>query len=189
MRIDLKPLKDEDLVGRFREGNEKAFDELYERYAQRLKRLIYFYLGDADMAEDVLHDVFLRVFMHIGSFKTDMAFSSWIYRIAVNCCKNYRKRRMKDVELIESQQIDASVATHVPSPEEIVIREDDMRMFQEAIESLKEKFRVVFLLRFDHGLHYSEISGILSCPERTAKWRMQKAVEKIMEYLKDRHVV
>ena len=189
MRIDLKPLKDEDLVGLFKEGEERAFDELYQRYAQRLKRLIYFYLCDADMAEDVLHDVFLRVFMHLGSFKIEMAFSSWIYRIAVNCCKNCRKKQKKDMELIETQQLEANEAAHSPSPEDVVIREDEMRMFQEAIESLKEKFRVVFLLRYDQGLHYSEISGILNCPERTAKWRMQKAVEKIVEYLRDRHVV
>jgi len=57
------------------------------------------------------------------------------------------------------------------------------------VESLKEKFKMVFLLRFDHGFRYSEISSVLGCPERTAKWRMQRAVEKIMENLKERGVV
>ncbi len=82
---------DEELVRRFKGGEQKAFDELYERYAPRLKRLIMYSLGDADESEDVLHDVFMRVFLHIDSFNTDMAFSSWIYRIAVNCCKNYAR--------------------------------------------------------------------------------------------------
>ncbi|MBP7604986.1 MAG: RNA polymerase sigma-70 factor, partial [Spirochaetes bacterium] len=66
---------------------------------------------------------------------------------------------------------------------------EDMREFYLAVDSLKEKFRTVFLLRFDHGMQYSQISSILDCPERTAKWRMQKAVEKIVDRLKSRNVV
>ena len=87
MNRDLTPLGDEDLVKVFKDGNERAFDELYARYASKLKRLIYYYLGDAEESDDVLHDVFLRVFMHIDSFNTEKVFSSWIYRIAVNCSK------------------------------------------------------------------------------------------------------
>jgi RNA polymerase sigma-70 factor (ECF subfamily) len=189
MNRDLKHLGDEELVKVFKEGNESAFDELYERYSSRLKRLIYYYLGDAEESSDVLHDVFLRVFMHIDSFDTSMLFSSWIYRIAVNCSKNYRKKQRKAAFLIESDELEAENITDKVTPEEIVIKQEDMKAFYEAVESLKEKFKMVFLLRFDHGFRYSEISSVLGCPERTAKWRMQRAVEKIMENLKERGVV
>lgn len=179
---------DEELVRRFREGEQKAFDELYERYAPRLKRLIVYSLGDADEAEDVLHDVFMRVFLHIDSFNTEMAFSSWIYRIAVNCCKNFRKKHMHDRLTVAGDQMDG-INSPDGSPEELYLKEEDMREFYLAVDSLKEKFRTVFLLRFDHGMQYSQISSILDCPERTAKWRMQKAVEKIVDRLKSRNVV
>lgn len=189
MDTGLKTLCDEDLVKEFKEGEEKAFDELYERYASRLKRLIYYYLGDSEEASDVFHDVFLRVFMHIDTFKTDMSFSSWIYRIAVNCSKNYRKKNRRDIMYLESEQMDTDYAVNNVSPEEIILNNEDMNSFYEAVNSLKEKFRLVFLLRFEQGLQYSEISSILKCPERTAKWRMQRAIEKIIDHLKDRDVV
>jgi RNA polymerase sigma-70 factor (ECF subfamily) len=189
MNSDLALLADEELVKVFKKGNEKAFDELYGRYAARLKRLIFYYLNDLDESDDVLHDVFLRVYMHIGSFDTSMIFSSWIYKIAVNCSKNYRKKHRRDAVLMEADQMDVENAGNTASPEEIFLKEDDMRAFYEAVDSLKEKFKMVFLLRFDHGLQFSQISSVLNCPERTAKWRMQKAVEKIIEHLKERGVL
>ena len=139
-------------------------------------------------AEDVLHDVFMRVFLHIDSFNTEMAFSSWIYRIAVNCCKNFRKKHMHDRLTVAGDQMDG-INSPDGSPEDLYLKEEDMREFYLAVDSLKEKFRTVFLLRFDHGMQYSQISSILDCPERTAKWRMQKAVEKIVDRLKSRNVV
>ncbi len=184
----LVTIGDEELVRRFKGGEEKAFDELYGRYALRLKRLIIYSLGDVDESEDVLHDVFMRVFLHIDSFNTDMAFSSWIYRIAVNCCKNYRKKHSKDMLTVGGDQMDG-INSPDGSPEELYLRDEDLREFHRAVDSLKEKFRTVFLLRFDHGMQYSQISSILECPERTAKWRMKKAVEKIADRLKSRNVV
>jgi len=189
MSTDLKTLDDEALVKLFKEGGEKAFDELYERFAPRLKRLIFYYLGDSEEANDVFHDVFLRVFMHIDTFKTDMSFSSWVYRIAVNCSKNFRKKARKDIIYLEGDQMDADIAINPESPEDIMLSNEDMSAFYEAVNALKDKFRMVFLLRYEQGLPYSEISRVLKCPERTAKWRMQRAIEKIIDYLKDRDVV
>jgi len=189
MNSNLAAQSDEDLVRIFKEGNEKAFDELYGRYAARLKRLIYYYLNDSDESDDVLHDVFIRVYMHIESFKMDMVFSSWVYRIAVNCSKNYRKKHRRDAIPMESDQMDLESSGGSDSPEELFLKEDDMRAFHEAVESLKDKFKIVFLLRYDHGFQFSQISKILNCPERTAKWRMQKAVERIIEHLKEKGVV
>lgn len=185
----LKSLPDEELVTLFKDGTEKAFDELYERYASKLKRLIYYYISDSDESNDVLHDVFLRVYMHIESFKTEMVFSSWIYRIAVNCSKNYRRQYKKATLIYETELMNIEHTINNISPEDIVLNKEDIKSFQEAVNSLKEKFRIVFMLRYDQGLHYSQISGILRCPERTAKWRMQKAVEKIIDYLKEKKVV
>jgi RNA polymerase sigma-70 factor, ECF subfamily len=189
MNNGLKSLTDEELVKSFKEGLDKAFDEIYERYSAKLKRLIYYYLGDAEESNDVLHEVFLRVFQHIGSFKTEMAFSSWIYRIAVNCSKNHRKKHLKDAILVENDQLDNEYVGGSDSPEELLIKDEDMKAFYGAVDELKDKFKVVFLLRFDHGLQYNQISNILHCPERTAKWRMQKAIEKIVDQLKEKRVV
>ena len=187
---DISLSSDEDLVRSYRKGNDRAFEELYSRYALKLKRIIYYYVYDVDDVEDVFHDVTVRVIRHIDSFNPKMNFSSWIYQIAINCSKNYIKRNKKNETLIEREKFRMiSTARKSPSPEETIISDIDMSEFNKAVESLDDKFRDVFLLRYDHGVRYSKISTILQCSERTAKWRMKKAVEKITQYLKDREII
>jgi RNA polymerase sigma-70 factor (ECF subfamily) len=189
MNTGLKSLKDEELVRLFKSGNEQAFDELYFRYAPKLKKLIYYNLGDVDESNDVFHDVFIRVYKHIDSYNVNMPFSSWIYKIAVNCSKNYRRKSIRNEVLIEKEKTNINTVRNESTPEELYIKDADMQEFYKAVDSLKDKFRTVFLLRFDHGLQYRDISEITNCSERTAKWRMQKAVEKITDYLKDRGII
>ncbi|HOO73058.1 MAG TPA: RNA polymerase sigma factor [Spirochaetota bacterium] len=163
---------------------------LYSRYAPKLKRVIYYYINDYEEVEDVFHDVTLRVIRHIESFNIKMAFSSWVYQIAINCSKNYIKRNKKSETLIEREKfrlLDSEEKS--PSPEETFINESDMKEFNRAVDHLDDKFRDVFILRFDQGVRYSKISEILHCSERTAKWRMKKAVEKIAHYLKEKDVI
>jgi len=189
MSAEYNSLTDEQLVIEFKSGNEEAFDVLYTRYADRLWKMIYGYTHDQDDAIDVLHDVFIRVYMHIDSFKVDRAFSSWIYRIAINCAKNFLKTRHKNIILTEKEKKRIELSRDEESPEERILKNEDMLSFSEAVDSLKEKFRTVFLLRFRERTPYADIACILDISERTAKWRMQKSIELIIDYLKDRDVI
>lgn len=186
---DLKSLTDEELLGGFKEGNEKCFDELYFRYAARLKRLILFYTGNEDESDDILHDVFMRVYRHVDTFQTERVFSSWIYRIAVNCSKNFRRKQRKMDSVIMPESSGLEEAVNPVSPEDMFVREEEQREFYRGVEGLKDKFKTVFLLRFTEGLSYKEISRVLKSPERTVKWRMQKAIESIADHLKKKGVV
>ncbi len=187
---NISDLTDTELVIIFVDGDEKAFDELYYRYSSKLKRLIFYYIGDRDLTDDVLHEVFIRVFNHIDKFNLKMKFSSWIYQIAVNCSKNYLKDRAKRDNLLEKEKFRVErVDAEYLSPELSMINKYETSMLNEAIENLSDKVRDVFLLRFDHRIKYSEISEILNCSERTAKWRMKKAVELISLYLKEKGVI
>ncbi len=182
---NLKESGDEELVKHFKNGNERAFDELYNRYSPKLKRLIYYYLGDSQTADDVFHDVFIRVINHIEKFNVSMNFSSWIYQIAVNCSKNYIKKNKKNEVLIEKEKFrmkDKPFSTNTPEDE--IVANIDLEGFNNAVQSLKDKFRDVFILRFDHKMKYMEIARVLDCSERTAKWRMKKAIELISQHLK-----
>jgi len=160
---DLKEFSDEELVTLYMKGDEKAFEEIYLRYSLKMKRLIYYYLGDSDAAEDVYHEVFIRVLRHIDNFRINMVFSSWIYQIAVNCSKNYLKSRKKNEELVDREKFrirDSAVSER--SPEEQLIDDVHISAFNRAVEGLHEKFRDVFLLRFDQKMKYSDIARILS---------------------------
>lgn len=193
MLEDPKSLSDEEIARRFREGDGSLFDELYRRYQDKLRRVIYYYVGDSEDAQDIFHDVFVRVYKHIGTYNEDKPFSSWIYQIAVNCSKNFRNKAARNDSVIEQEKEEQR--THFfedassLSPEEDFIRKDDMEQFRDAVSKLKEKFRVVFLMRHDQGLKYAEISEILGCSERTVKWRMKKAIEIIADDLKNRGVI
>ncbi len=193
MLEDPKSLTDEEIARRFREGEDALFDELYRRYQDKLRRVIYYYVGDSDDAQDIFHDVFVRVYKHIDTYKDDKPFSSWIYQIAVNCSKNFRNKIARNDSVIEhekeEQRANFLEDASFLSPEEDFIRKDDMAQFRDAVSRLKEKFRVVFLMRHDQGLKYGEISEILGCSERTVKWRMKRAIEIIADDLKNRGVL
>lgn len=193
MLEDPKSLSDEEIARRFREGEGEFFDELYRRYQDKLRRVIYYYVGDSEDAQDIFHDVFVRVYRHIDTYKDDKPFSSWIYQIAVNCSKNFRNKVARNDSVIEHEKEEQRAnflddASSL-SPEEDFIRKDDMAQFRDAVSRLKEKFRVVFLMRHDQGLKYGEISEILGCSERTVKWRMRRAIEIVADDLKNRGVL
>jgi RNA polymerase sigma-70 factor (ECF subfamily) len=188
-----KYLTDEEIARRFREGDEGSFEELYRRYHDRLRRVIYYYVEDSEDAQDIFHDVFVRVYKHIGTYKDDMPFSSWIYQIAVNCSKNFRNKTARNDIVLEREKEEKRAnfleETATLSAEEDFIRRDDVEQLRDAVMRLKEKFRVVFLMRHDQKLKYSEISKILKCSERTVKWRMRKAIETIADDLKNRGII
>ncbi len=187
---DVKGFTDEELVRMYKSGNEAAFSELYGRYEQKLKRLIYHYVPNVDEANDVLQDAVIRVFRHIESFNVNKSFSSWIYQIAINCSKNYIGKRVRETRLLEQERYRiADDRSRRGSPEDMCIRENDLAEFNRAVDSLKDKFKTVFILRHDHKMKYSDIAGIMNCSERTAKWRMEKALEKIAQYLSDKGVI
>ncbi|HOD16939.1 MAG TPA: RNA polymerase sigma factor [Spirochaetota bacterium] len=187
---DLKQLSDEELVQLYRDGTEEAFTEIYSRYEQKLKRLIYYYIPNADDASDVFHEAIIRVFRHLGTYKINKSFSSWIYQIAINCSKNYIGRSMRETHLVEQERFRVrDEYLHPVSPEDVFISESDMEEFNRAVERLKDKFKSVFILRYDHRLKYSEIASILGCSERTVKWRMEKAIEKIAQHLSEKGVI
>jgi len=189
MSSELKQLADEEVVGLYRAGREDAFDELYSRYAARLKSLIYHTLGDAEATDDVFHDVFLRVYRHLGTYNASKPFSSWIYQIAVNCARNYRRRHVRNDMIIEMEKASARERDESVSPEDEFIREAEMVEFSGAVGALKKSFREVFVLRVEQKMKYRDIAEILGCSERTAKWRMRKAVEHIADRLKKRGVL
>ena len=188
--FNYKEADDKDLVIRFKNGDNRAFDEIYLRYNKKLNRLIYNYIYNSIDVEDVFHEVIIRVIRHIEKFNISMNFSSWIYQIAINCSKNFLKSRTKEEYLQNKEKLRIRMDyTKQENLEEDFIKEIDMIEFNNAIDSLDEKFRDVFLLRYDHKLKYSEIANILNCSERTAKWRMKRSIEKITSFLRDKGIV
>jgi RNA polymerase sigma-70 factor (ECF subfamily) len=173
-------------IERLKRRDERAFNQLVELYQGRVFRLLLRMLGRRDEAEDLAQEVFVQVFKAIDQFRGDAKLGTWLYRIAVNLCKNrvkYLARRH------ESAQDSFDLAAERGSTEAVrvvtfaaVARPDQMveglqveRILQRAIAKLDPEFREVLVLRDVEDLSYAEIGEITGLPEGTVKSRIHRA--------------
>lgn len=171
------------LVSSFLAGRELAFQELVERYQGRLLNFIYRTIGDRERAEDLVQEVFIRVYRHIHRFDTTKKFSTWIYTIASNLAKNELRNRSRN-PLILFQTISSS-RTEDERPlefEDYTSRPDDLfqkrhlrAIVEETVAQLPEHHRQVFVLREIEGKSYEEIAEITDCNLGTVKSRLNRA--------------
>ena len=189
MSQTFKALTDEELVKCVIDGNDQAFEELYQRYSERIFKLLYSYVYNEEDAIDLMHDVFIRAYRHLHKFDIKRTFSSWIYKIAINCAKNHRYQVHKTDTMIEREEQRLMQSEGAKTPEDYIIDNELTQEFSLAVDSLTDKFREVFLLRFGQQLQYSDIATILNISERTAKWRMERAIMYITDFLKKRGAI
>ena len=177
---------DEDkLVARLKRRDEAAFNDLVRELEAPVFRLVLRLVGDRAEAEDLTQEVFITVFKSIDGFRGDAKLSTWVYRVAVNHCKNrlkYFNRRSKSSqkefdESIEQATSGATMATsaHLPRPDEVVEGEQMERVVKAALSSLDEEQRELVVLRDIEHLSYEEIQQITGLPEGTVKSRLHRA--------------
>ncbi|WP_303316793.1 RNA polymerase sigma factor [Flavivirga abyssicola] len=186
-RINYKNKSDEELIVLINKGKEKAFNEIYERYSKKL--FLFFYqklYRDNNKAQDFLQDLFLKLVEKAELFDYKKSFSSWIYCIAYNMCKNeYRNnatRKGKTINLnVEELKNDAASSI-------IINNEDDFLLFKKSLNNelgkLNEKHSVTFILRHQDNMSIKEISEIMACSEGTVKSRLFYATKKLSVKLK-----
>lgn len=167
---DLKKLSDEALMEKASQGSERALEVIYHRYSQPLLRYFYRMLWqDKPKAEDFLHDLFIRILDNRTAFDSSRKFSTWLYSIAYNMCKNeYRRqafRKQANSLIVISDHTHESVSNHL-----------DQLAFQQKLDQVlceeDEDVRAMFSLRFELEMEVSEIAHILQCPEGTVKSRL-----------------
>lgn len=173
-------------IARLVARDESAFNELVRTYERRVFALVYRMLGRRDEAEDIAQEVFVQVFKAIDTFRGESKLSTWIYRIAVNLCKNRSKylsrRHLSDQDDIDAmaERVPLSAAKGVSVGD--VSRPDDLvegmqleAVVKRAIAELEEEFREVLILRDVEDLSYEEIASITGLPDGTVKSRIHRA--------------
>lgn len=174
------------LIERLVARDERAFNELVRLYERRVFSLIFRMLGNAAEAEDMAQEVFVQVFKAIGNFRGDSKLSTWIYRIAINLCKNrakYLKVRHANEqdeleEVAERTHLGGQAVTNVAQverPDEMIAGKEVERVVQQAISQIDETFRECLILRDVEELSYEEIGEITSLPPGTVKSRIFRA--------------
>jgi RNA polymerase sigma-70 factor (ECF subfamily) len=145
-------------------GEREAFDRLVERFQRDIYRLCYRYVNNHEDANDVAQEVFLKAYRAIRRFRGDSSFSTWLYRIAVNTCLNFRSSRKPETEELPEALADprAGVVTSLES-------EEQARRVREAIRRLPEKQRATLILKVYHDLTHEEVARILGSTVGTVK--------------------
>ena len=176
-------LDDAHVVQAFLDGQTRAFDELVTRYQARLLNFIYRTIGDRERAEDLVQEVFIRIYRHLHRFDQTKKFSTWAYTIASNLAKNELRNRSRN-PLVLFQAIKKHWdADHRPLQfEDSSSRPDDMyrkrhlrALVEQSVEQLPEHHRVVFVLRELEGKTYEEIAEITGCNLGTVKSRLNRS--------------
>ena len=151
---------DEQLILAFQQGDEGAFDLLYERHHRSVFNTAYRLLGNRDTAEDIAQEVFVKLYSSPGNYRPVARFTTWLYRITCNACIDEgRKRRRRPSQIADYALI--SVSDGGSSPEATAEANEMIRTVQSAIASLPEKQRIAVILQRYEGLSYQEIADVL----------------------------
>lgn len=179
---------DEDLIERFQDGDLYAFDLIVKRYKNQLMNFVYRFLGNAEEAEDLVQETFLRVYRNRRAYQKVAKFSTWIYTIAGNLAKTeLRKRKRRKFFSISDlgyNEKDYDISDEAYNPEKDVDSRMKEEIIHREINQLSPKFRQVILLRDVQQLSYEEISQIVNIPLGTVKSRVNRGRLKLQEKLK-----
>ena len=181
MVVKFKEQTDENLVRAAQDGDTRAFDELVNRYKEKVYRLSFKILRHEEDAAEALQDAFLSAFRGIKNFKVESTFSTWLYRIATNAAlMRYRKRREGHISLEQSQsrQPDAeplAIPDWSAQPLDELLDGETREVMQEGIDRLPEDLRTVFVLRDVEGLSNAEVADVLGLSVAAVKSRLHRA--------------
>jgi RNA polymerase sigma-70 factor (ECF subfamily) len=183
------PIPDEQLVIASQQGDIEAFETLVLRYQRQIFSLIYQMTRNVEVVEDIGQDVFIAAFKAIKDFKAKSSFFTWLYRIAINHCKNYltASTRAQDIEqrYQREQNPEEFLENQERDPQSMLLAKEFVEQMEDAIMSLPEEQRIVLRLCEFEGLSYQEIADVLECPIGTVRSRLSRARTTLQETLSD----
>lgn len=185
-------MSDEELVARSRGGDLDSFNQLVLRWERPIYALAYRVIGREEDARDVAQETFLRAFRALGGFKGQAKFSSWLYRITLNLCRDWIRRERRTpiaqapegVDLVEL----AGEAVGTVSIDELVSRKELGRAVAKAMALLPDEQRTAIILKEYHGLTFQEIADLLDCPLSTVKTRLYQGLTVLRRHLEQADV-
>ena len=178
---------DEELVARSQRGDVESFNQLILRWERPIYALAYRVIGREEDARDVCQEAFLRAFRALPGFKGQAKFSSWLYRITLNLCRDWIRRQRRapvsqmpeDVDALEF----AAETGPVESIEDLVARRELSSVVEEAMALLPEEQRTAIILKEYHGMTFQEIADMQGCPLSTVKTRLYQGLSVLRRHL------
>jgi RNA polymerase sigma-70 factor (ECF subfamily) len=188
---ELRAIEDTDLVNAFLAGESRSFDVLVERYQTRLLNFVYRIVGDRERAEDLVQEVFIRVYRHLARFDRSRKFSTWIYTIASNLGKNELRNRSRNPLVLftsitqgwEDDERPLEFEDPSSRPDDLFRKRQVKEMVEQSVAKLPEHHKEVFVLREIEGRSYEEIAEITHCNLGTVKSRLNRARSSFAEII------
>ena len=178
---------DEELVARSRGGDAESFNQLVLRWERPIYALAYRVIGREEDARDVCQETFLRAFRALPGFKGQAKFSSWLYRIALNLCRDWMRRQRRAPVVQIPEGVDpielASERGPVESIETLVERQELSKVVADAMALLPEEQRTAIILKEYHGMTFQEIADLQGCPLSTVKTRLYQGLSVLRRHL------
>lgn len=182
-------LMDDELVKRSQQGDIDAFEQLISKYQQKIYNIAYRLMGNPHDAGDLAQEALIKVYKSIRSFRLDASFSTWVYHIVTNVCRDeLRKRSRHQVSSLDEPlsvhdgEVSKEVADFSNCPEFAYEQKESEEYIQELINSLNPDYRIVVVMREMMGFSYEEIATELNITLGTVKSRLNRA----RKYLKDK---
>ena len=179
--VEITSMEDIELVGLCQKGDTDAFDRLFYKYRDKIYRTAFRMINNQEDALDLTQEIFLKAYKNISKYNFKSEFSTWLYRLAINLCiDELRKRKNSNEVLMDS--IPENLI-YSDTPEDIILSEEQESLIWKALDLLKEKERVVIVLREMEGLSYEEIANTLKCSMGRVKSRIHESREKFKKAL------
>jgi RNA polymerase sigma-70 factor (ECF subfamily) len=182
-------VEDRELISSFNKGSKKAFDTLVLKYQDRVFNLCYRFLGNYEEADDSAQETFIKVYRSLKNFRFESSFSTWLYRIAVNTCKNklssLKYRRSREMVRLdngkgqEGSRKPTEISDESLSPEVKLEKKERDTLIQQAIDSLPADFKTVVVLCDVEGLSYEMTARITGYRIGTVKSKLSRARDRL----------
>ncbi len=177
--LRLSDQSDEQLMKRAARGNDRAFEELYNRHARRLQGFFVRRLGnDTELAADFMHDTFLRLYAARETYREGRNFRAWLFTIAYNLCRNHHRNQLT---IVSDKGVDITDEASIEVDLEMKDLHDSLR---EVLRKLPEPYAILFSLHYEEDLTIPQIANIVDLPEGTVKSRLHKTMNIIKQNLK-----
>ncbi|MEO9804768.1 MAG: RNA polymerase sigma factor [Reichenbachiella sp.] len=184
-KAGLKVFADEELVDLILSSkNSKLFEEIYDRYAGKVFNKCLSFVKNKELAEDYTHDVLIKVYMSLSTFRKGSKFSTWLYAITYNYCVDKQKINQRERDLIERSANEYDLGEE-PSDDDIFqIQVDRLRQI---MNLLAPEERVIILLKYQDDLSILQLTEIFQINESAVKMRLKRSKEKLLKLYKDKY--
>jgi len=169
---------DYEIIRQFIDGDSSAFQILIKRHKEKVRNIVYVTMNNSALVDDIAQEVFITVYKNLKHFRFESQFTTWLYRITVNKCKDYLRKM--NVRRIFSPLEEGTEVTEYTTPAE---NNDVSRIVMDAISKLPVKLRMPLVLKDIEGFSYQEISETLKCEMGTVKSRIFRGRERLKEIL------